>query len=343
MYGVEEHLWIGVAEMHLDGPAGRWFQSIESQLSGSWSTFYKLLHDRFDGDQHELLLRQLFNIRHTSTVTDYVDRFTEIVEQLSAYSTNRDPLFFTMRFIDGLRSDIKSVVLVQRPKTFDTAASLALLQEEAGVPWQPKHGRAGDWSGSARSTPATKQLLPLPPPPRHDQPSTTAPVQAESKLAALKGHRKALGLCYKCGAKWSRDHKCPPEILNAVEAIWETLESEDSHNTQPEVSHSEEQLFLAISKAAVLGTPASRTVRFAGSIQGVPVVILLDSGSSASFLSQWLLACLMSLPCRLSVRCRLLVAVFCRVRICSVRFNGLLVLAPSVQISEFFLSQLTMS
>jgi hypothetical protein len=39
-----------------------------------------------------------------------------------------------MRFIDGLRPDIKSMVLLQRPKTLDTAATLALLQEEVTTP-----------------------------------------------------------------------------------------------------------------------------------------------------------------------------------------------------------------
>jgi hypothetical protein len=40
----------------------------------------------------------------------------------------------------------------------------------------------------------------------------------DSKLAAIKSYRKALGLCYTCGAKWSKDHKCSPEVLLAIEA-----------------------------------------------------------------------------------------------------------------------------
>lgn len=35
-----------------------------------------------------------------------------------------------MKFIDGLRDDIKSVKLVQRPSNLDNACALALLQEE---------------------------------------------------------------------------------------------------------------------------------------------------------------------------------------------------------------------
>ena len=46
-------------------------------------------------------------------------------------NTPQTPLYYTMRFIDGLRDDIKSVILVQRPSTLDTVCALALLQEEA--------------------------------------------------------------------------------------------------------------------------------------------------------------------------------------------------------------------
>ena len=54
-----------------------------------------------------------------------------------------------MRFVDGLQHDIKSVVLLQRPKDLDTAATLALLQEEVAGGATRHAGRSGDWSSSA--------------------------------------------------------------------------------------------------------------------------------------------------------------------------------------------------
>lgn len=133
MYGVAEYMWIRVAKHHLDGAAGRWFQSIEPTLHPSdWQGFCRLLHDRFDRDQKELLIRQLFHAKQTASVAEYVTQFTELVDQLAAYSSNTDPMYFTMRFIDGLRQDIKSIVLVLCPPNLDTACTIALLQEEAG-------------------------------------------------------------------------------------------------------------------------------------------------------------------------------------------------------------------
>jgi hypothetical protein len=36
-------------------------------------------------------------------------------------------MFYTTRFIDGLRADIKAIVLVLRPKDLDTACTVAML------------------------------------------------------------------------------------------------------------------------------------------------------------------------------------------------------------------------
>jgi len=112
----------------------------------------------------------------------------------------------------------------------DTAATLALLQEEVVPGATTRAGRSGDWSSSAHFSVQPRQPLPLLPPSRQDktQSATTQPNQAvaaspEGRLSMIKSYRRALGLCFKCGAKWSKDHKCSPEVLLAVEGIWGSL------------------------------------------------------------------------------------------------------------------------
>lgn len=181
-------------------------------------------------------------------------------------------------------------MLVQWPKTFDTACSLALLQEEVAGPSTSSTRRHGDWSSSSRTT---KGPLPLPPPPQRAERSAALPgtraisaaATPESRLAALKNQRRTLGLCFKCGKKWSRDHRCPPDVLLAVESIWDAFQDTDtSEPSSP--SGAEAQLFLAISKAAIQGVQSARTIQFQGSILGLSVLVLIDSGSSASFTSE---------------------------------------------------------
>ena len=85
------------------------------------------MHDRFDHDQHELLISKLFSIKQLTSVSDYVTRFTELMDQLLAYSNSTNPVYYTMHFIDGLFPEIKAVVLVQHPQNLDVACVLALL------------------------------------------------------------------------------------------------------------------------------------------------------------------------------------------------------------------------
>lgn len=59
------------------------------------------------------------------------------MNNLIAYSDVIHPLYFLTRFIEGLRSDIWAVVMVQRPNDLDAACALALLREE----WQTQSDR----------------------------------------------------------------------------------------------------------------------------------------------------------------------------------------------------------
>jgi hypothetical protein len=45
-------------------------------------------------------------------VVEYVEQFSALVDQLSAYEANADHLYYTMKFVDGLQDDIKSVIMV---------------------------------------------------------------------------------------------------------------------------------------------------------------------------------------------------------------------------------------
>jgi hypothetical protein len=66
MYSVDSTIWVKVAKMYLQGPAARWFQSIERKLIHlSWSGFCALLDDRFGRDEHAIMIHKLFHIRQT--------------------------------------------------------------------------------------------------------------------------------------------------------------------------------------------------------------------------------------------------------------------------------------
>jgi hypothetical protein len=115
---------------------------------------------------------------------------------------------------------------------------------------------------------------------------TLAPQSSpDAKLAAIKSYRRALGLCFKCGVKWSKDHKCAPEVLHAVEILWDSLDDDDCGSTTEGQQQPDEQVCLALSKSASNGSPSSQTIHFQALIAGIQATVLVDSGSSTSFLS----------------------------------------------------------
>ena len=135
LYGTNQHMWVRVAKMNFMDDAKRWYSSVESTLQNcSWPTFTSLILERVGQDEKELLLRQLFQICQTASVNKYITHFTPLIDQLTAYGGSSDPLFYTMRFVDGLKDYIKAVVALHRPQTFDTACVLARLQEDVADP-----------------------------------------------------------------------------------------------------------------------------------------------------------------------------------------------------------------
>jgi hypothetical protein len=296
LYGTDQHMWVRVAKMHFTHAAKRWYPSVESQLQNvAWPTFTKLILARFGQDEHELLLRQLFQIRQTQSVQEYIDQFVAIVDDLSAYGGTIDPLYFAMRFVDGLKDYIRAAVALHRPQNLDTACLLAKLQEEVVDPGKKRDYRRGEQLVGPR--PFAPRALPLPPPP--PRPALSAPElnrpladggrgpTAEERWTALRAARRAQGLCMRCGGRWALDHQCPPQVqLHVVQELLDILHIDDDVAAAvPAEEPPPEQVFLQLSLAAISGTVQPRTICFWGTIGNQHVKILLDSGSSHTFIS----------------------------------------------------------
>jgi hypothetical protein len=195
MYVVDPSVWVSVATMHFEGPAARWFQSFNHRMRTThWAELCTLIHDQFGRDQHDSLIRQLFHIKQTRSVQEYIYLFSELVDQLIVYGHSAsDRHYFTTRFIDGVRDDIKSVVLVQRHVDLNTASTLAFLQEEADTSKCHKFKRLDYVYKPKPSTVPTPMLdKNIQPPPKLDKPqiqvaSTTSQAgQATGLISALR-------------------------------------------------------------------------------------------------------------------------------------------------------------
>jgi hypothetical protein len=268
MYDVPPRRWVKVSRMHFKGIAARWIEAINHPDRIPWPEFCKLLHDRFGRDQHDQLSRQMFHIHQTTTVLDYVERFSTLFDQLKAYQAQPDLHYYTNRSVDGLRHDIRMVVALQRPSDLDTAYTLALLQEEMADSSKKGEFHAYDRGASFRTTRAAGQFQRPLPAATHvgDKPVVRpgAPV-SEDKLNTLRSYQRARGLCDVCAEKWVRGHKCAPTIpLQAMQEVWDLFQleamSEGSDVEQDSPGDSSEQIFLALSSDAMRGSRGRQTI-----------------------------------------------------------------------------------
>jgi hypothetical protein len=198
--------------LHFSGAAGIRLQSVRKKIASlDWISFTTLLSTRFGRDRHQLLLRQFYTIKQTSSVADYIERFDILMNHLVSYSDTTHPLYFLTRFVEGLRADIRSVVMVQRPTDLDTACSLALLQEEVteGETLLPDRVPEQRYITFPRKPPPLQITAP---PSSVSRPSDSRGIDVarnsgNDKMNALRRYRKAKGLCYKCGEKWGPEHR----------------------------------------------------------------------------------------------------------------------------------------
>jgi hypothetical protein len=196
--------------MHFKGPTTRLLQLVNHHvLTATWKELCTWIHEWFGRDQHESLIRQLFHIKQTSSVQDYIDMFSELVYQLFAYGHSPDYRYYTAHFVDGLKDDVKLVVLIQWPLDLDFACTLALLQEEVDASRRRDFKKPDYLFKSKHPSQLVPVPVPLPPLPKLDKSLGAGGAKrrgnenfmvtpVDNKVVALRAYRKARGLCQFC-------------------------------------------------------------------------------------------------------------------------------------------------
>ena len=72
-------------------------------------------------------MRQLDSLRQTGSVDEHHAQFEQLTHNILLYNPNYDDTFFVVRFLHGLKDEIRAPIALHRPSTVDTASALALL------------------------------------------------------------------------------------------------------------------------------------------------------------------------------------------------------------------------
>ena len=283
MYGTAPSLWVRLASLQFSGPTARWLSSVQSSIRKyTWCEFSQEVVLRFGRNQHQSLIRRLYKLLQTSSVEEYVSQFSELIDQLASYEDKPDTLHYVTRFIDGLKPAVRMLVAVQLPKDLETAYNIALVQEEVGEGLNPFlfNNTAARRTLSLPHTPARQ--------PEDSRSTDTSKSSgfsrsSEDKFTALKNYRRAKGLCFTCDERYSKEHKCQATVqLYIVQEMVEFLQTRDD---QTDNSDDMELNLMQLDNVSNSDTVPECSIILSCSLQGKPVLFLLDSGSNNSFLS----------------------------------------------------------
>ncbi|KAG8380288.1 hypothetical protein BUALT_Bualt06G0000100 [Buddleja alternifolia] len=296
---------VRLAAIHLEGKALQWHQVfMKARLTrdlSSWETYVRALNDRFGTQLYEDPMSELMNLRQIGSVKEYLDHFDELLNHVDLSES-----YAISCFLAGFRHDIAIQVRMFKPKTLQNAISLAKLQEQAlyltnkrgNPPILPKP-QPIPYKPPLLPTPKPYTLPNLSGPPSYSNPQTNSKPNFtnpnNSKLPPRPGRRltpqemdekRAKGLCFLCDEKYTFGHQCSKRrqlfIMEAgddEEAIEE--EQEDSSTKTPKEEGMEELLTDShVSMHALSGIHDYRTMRVTGNVEGKPIHILIDTGST---------------------------------------------------------------
>jgi hypothetical protein len=193
---------------------------------------------------------------------------------------------------------INNTIALHRLRTVDAALSLALMQEElleaASRRFSPRPREAGRYN--AKVAAAAPPQAPgvwgsTPTSPNATDKSEVRP-KWDNKVAALRAARRSKGLCMKCGEPYSSQHRCPKQVpLHVLDELWELVQDEGSDGENSDVSGNDSEAeLLQLSYYVAEGIQGHKTMRLQGLVQDQAMLILLDSGSSSTFISSVMVA-----------------------------------------------------
>ncbi|XP_052198354.1 uncharacterized protein LOC127805643 [Diospyros lotus] len=233
-------------------------------------------------------------LKQKGSVMEYQERFEELKSLMLNSHPTLTEAYFVLSFISGLNEELHPTVKMMHPVAVKQAAEKARLKELAQEAifrkhkLQPKANPVSNQSigGSLKASNPVAQrgtLIPKAIP----SPALVKPLSVEQK--------RKLGLCFGCGEKYSPGHSCKRQLLQ-TEGLEEEVEGEEgvAHEMENAKEGTAGEEDGEISLHALQGCPSGKIIKVKGNYRKRRLIILMDSGSTHSFLDE---ATAMELQC----------------------------------------------
>jgi len=236
----------------------------------------------------------LLSIKQTSSIMKYMERF----ERESTLLKKEERIMLKGIFLNGLKEEIQTELKLHAIGSLEELMDKALLLEEknnalrkAGLMGTKKKGGERPltrqtkgftrWEKGGSKKGSTIRVT--------ENDSTERKIVGGGRLSQTELHdRSKKGLCFKCGEMWGKDHMCKFKHYQFV--LVEDLEGEESQGSEGEEENGGNLTtkILQISLKRKEGLTSNRSFKVMGSIGGTKVLVLVDCGASANFISRTL-------------------------------------------------------
>ncbi|XP_052201138.1 uncharacterized protein LOC127807380 [Diospyros lotus] len=282
-----------MAAAYLNDIVDAWYQNWK-QAEGpwvSWRTFAEELCGRFGEKNMTDMVEEFNKLRQQGSIEDYLRRFEELRAVIGIAHPSLSETYFVSSFISGLKDDMRSVVKMLAPATVKQAAEKARLQE---LTWEAVFKKGRTWNhvgaqqGRGISFPSgeySKSTMGV-----SGQGGPRTSNNSRSNKNSTMEQRRQLGLCFKCGEKYGPGHQCRRLMLK-MEGSGEDDEAEEELLEEVVEGEGREQEDYEdeggqISFHALKGGSTGRIIQVKGQVGKKRLAVLIDSGSTHSFLNK---------------------------------------------------------
>ncbi|KAK6153045.1 hypothetical protein DH2020_012684 [Rehmannia glutinosa] len=272
---------VTLASMHFEGKAAQWYQSFSMRHGElTWQQFVEIISARFEELKEAKIIAEFNKLKHTGAYSDYVDRFEELKACMLLLNKDYSEEYFVASFISGLSEELQSFINMFEPHTLQQTIDLGRKQiytlEAISKRMKPQARPSMNSFPNNRRTDAAIPSQPKPP--------TNLPVKPPIKLltASEMAARREKGLCYNCDEPFSFRHRCKQRITYMIMTEEEEL-SYIQEALNPPLNQMDE---IQMSLNAISGEDGLTTMRLYGECEGHKLHILIDSGSTLSFIQE---------------------------------------------------------
>lgn len=286
-HGILEEQKIDIAAFYMTGPALQWFHWLTSVTQPmTWSDFARQAELHFGPSSFVNPEAELFKLRQRTSVADYLSEF----EALSTRVSDLPSRSLLNCFLSGLRLDIQRELYILKPPNLHEAMGMAKLIEDKCNASRPV------FLPSRQPLPRPPPAPTLPPAATHRASHAPSSLPIKRLTSTEMAARRERGLCFNCDAKFTPGHRCQTPQFLCLLTDQETdddttiLEPPSSNHDNPMLDEPPDGDTPCISFHALNGFSGPSTLKLTGSIHSKQVTVLIDGGSTNSFIQSRLAA-----------------------------------------------------